>query len=228
MHLCSSSSCYTDDSSRHAIITMLVVLKIHIKMDPIMRRNASISSNTLITQQWLHRSGRLIYCSNELILICNILYNRCMKLINLCSGSLPSLSHISYLRISFSLLPSGKCKQQTIANKKPTLFSSHCSTVDAIQDTVPVQHHSCFVWWCVSDCLCPFCCTEGCPGLCNGNGRCTLGNNGWFCVCQLGWRGTGCDTSMETACSDVKDNDGGKNESLCYVLFIIIYHICSW
>uniref|UniRef100_A0A3B4DRA1 Teneurin-4 n=1 Tax=Pygocentrus nattereri TaxID=42514 RepID=A0A3B4DRA1_PYGNA len=48
----------------------------------------------------------------------------------------------------------------------------------------------------------------GCPGLCNGNGRCTLGNNGWYCVCQLGWRGTGCDTSMETACSDAKDNDG--------------------
>uniref|UniRef100_H2UCY9 Teneurin-4 n=1 Tax=Takifugu rubripes TaxID=31033 RepID=H2UCY9_TAKRU len=49
---------------------------------------------------------------------------------------------------------------------------------------------------------------EGCPGLCNGNGRCTLGNNGWYCVCQLGWRGAGCDTSMETACGDVKDNDG--------------------
>ncbi|XP_053279091.1 teneurin-4 [Pleuronectes platessa] len=54
----------------------------------------------------------------------------------------------------------------------------------------------------------PDCGREGCPGLCNGNGRCTLGNNGWYCVCQLGWRGTGCDTSMETACSDVKDNDG--------------------
>ncbi|XP_072547912.1 teneurin-4 isoform X4 [Salminus brasiliensis] len=52
------------------------------------------------------------------------------------------------------------------------------------------------------------CTIEGCPGLCNGNGRCTLGNNGWYCVCQLGWRGTGCDTSMETACSDAKDNDG--------------------
>nr|XP_057936893.1 teneurin-4 isoform X6 [Doryrhamphus excisus] len=49
---------------------------------------------------------------------------------------------------------------------------------------------------------------EGCPGLCNGNGRCTLGTGGWYCVCQLGWRGGGCDTSMETACSDVKDNDG--------------------
>ncbi|XP_037122972.1 teneurin-4 isoform X7 [Syngnathus acus] len=49
---------------------------------------------------------------------------------------------------------------------------------------------------------------EGCPGLCNGNGRCTLGNGGWYCVCQLGWRGSGCDTSMETSCGDVKDNDG--------------------
>lgn len=64
------------------------------------------------------------------------------------------------------------------------------------------------------------CHTEGCPGLCNGNGRCTLGNNGWYCVCQLGWRGTGCDTSMETACSDVKDNDGGKitNNTQLYLL----------
>uniref|UniRef100_F6U762 Teneurin-4 n=1 Tax=Monodelphis domestica TaxID=13616 RepID=F6U762_MONDO len=49
---------------------------------------------------------------------------------------------------------------------------------------------------------------EGCPGLCNGNGRCTLDLNGWHCVCQLGWRGAGCDTSMETACGDGKDNDG--------------------
>ncbi|XP_029335295.1 teneurin-4 isoform X1 [Mus caroli] len=49
---------------------------------------------------------------------------------------------------------------------------------------------------------------EGCPGLCNGNGRCTLDLNGWHCVCQLGWRGTGCDTSMETGCGDGKDNDG--------------------
>ncbi|KAL0972664.1 hypothetical protein UPYG_G00192610 [Umbra pygmaea] len=49
---------------------------------------------------------------------------------------------------------------------------------------------------------------EGCPGLCTGNGRCTLGNGGWYCVCQLGWRGTGCETSMETVCSDGKDNDG--------------------
>ncbi|XP_053564649.1 teneurin-4 isoform X3 [Bombina bombina] len=51
------------------------------------------------------------------------------------------------------------------------------------------------------------CTIEGCPGLCNGNGRCTLDMNGWHCVCQLGWRGTGCDTSMETACGDGKDND---------------------
>ncbi|KAG2457049.1 TEN4 protein, partial [Polypterus senegalus] len=53
----------------------------------------------------------------------------------------------------------------------------------------------------------PDCGREGCPGLCNGNGRCTLDQNGWNCVCQLGWRGSGCDTSMETACSDGKDND---------------------
>nr|XP_056714069.1 teneurin-4 [Euleptes europaea] len=52
------------------------------------------------------------------------------------------------------------------------------------------------------------CTIEGCPGLCNGNGRCTLDVNGWHCVCQLGWRGAGCDTSMETACGDGKDNDG--------------------
>ncbi|XP_061484946.1 teneurin-4 isoform X1 [Rhineura floridana] len=52
------------------------------------------------------------------------------------------------------------------------------------------------------------CTIEGCPGLCNGNGRCTLDMNGWHCVCQLGWRGVGCDTSMETACGDGKDNDG--------------------
>lgn len=77
-------------------------------------------------------------------------------------------------------------------------------------------------FWLLADCglsffcefnilpLCSFSCAEGCPGLCNGNGRCTLGNNGWYCVCQLGWRGAGCDTSMETACSDGKDNDGGE------------------
>ncbi|KAJ3591184.1 hypothetical protein NHX12_009131, partial [Muraenolepis orangiensis] len=52
------------------------------------------------------------------------------------------------------------------------------------------------------------CTIEGCPGLCSGNGRCTLGPGGWYCVCQLGWRGPGCDTSMETACGDTKDNDG--------------------
>ncbi|XP_060682601.1 teneurin-4 isoform X6 [Hemiscyllium ocellatum] len=52
------------------------------------------------------------------------------------------------------------------------------------------------------------CTIEGCPGLCNGNGRCTLDQNGWHCMCQLGWRGAGCDTSMETACGDGKDNDG--------------------
>ncbi|XP_047668552.1 teneurin-3 [Tachysurus fulvidraco] len=50
---------------------------------------------------------------------------------------------------------------------------------------------------------------EGCPGLCNSNGRCTLDQNGWHCVCQPGWRGAGCDVAMETLCADGKDNEGG-------------------
>uniref|UniRef100_A0A8C2A0M4 Teneurin-3 n=1 Tax=Cyprinus carpio TaxID=7962 RepID=A0A8C2A0M4_CYPCA len=48
----------------------------------------------------------------------------------------------------------------------------------------------------------------GCPGLCNSNGRCTLDQNGWHCVCQPGWRGAGCDVAMETLCADGKDNEG--------------------
>uniref|UniRef100_A0A672Q4X8 Teneurin-3 n=1 Tax=Sinocyclocheilus grahami TaxID=75366 RepID=A0A672Q4X8_SINGR len=49
---------------------------------------------------------------------------------------------------------------------------------------------------------------KGCPGLCNSNGRCTLDQNGWHCVCQPGWRGAGCDVAMETLCADGKDNEG--------------------
>ncbi|XP_048090004.1 LOW QUALITY PROTEIN: teneurin-1 [Alosa alosa] len=49
---------------------------------------------------------------------------------------------------------------------------------------------------------------DGCPGLCNGNGRCTLEQSGWICVCQPGWSGTGCNIVMETECSDNTDNDG--------------------
>ncbi|XP_072361715.1 teneurin-1 isoform X3 [Scyliorhinus torazame] len=49
---------------------------------------------------------------------------------------------------------------------------------------------------------------EGCPGLCNGNGRCTLDQNGWHCVCQAGWSGTGCNVIMEMVCDDNRDNDG--------------------
>ena len=67
---------------------------------------------------------------------------------------------------------------------------------------------SSYCWAPVFDSL--LCLAEGCPGLCNGNGRCTLDLYGWDCVCQLGWRGTGCDTSMETGCGDGKDNDGGR------------------
>ncbi|KAJ8405717.1 hypothetical protein AAFF_G00311540 [Aldrovandia affinis] len=49
---------------------------------------------------------------------------------------------------------------------------------------------------------------DGCPGLCNGNGRCTLEQNGWRCVCQAGWSGMGCNIVMETECADNTDNDG--------------------
>ncbi|XP_030284287.1 teneurin-3 isoform X2 [Sparus aurata] len=49
---------------------------------------------------------------------------------------------------------------------------------------------------------------EGCPGLCNNNGRCTLESNGWHCICQSGWRGAGCHVAMETLCTDGKDNEG--------------------
>lgn len=57
---------------------------------------------------------------------------------------------------------------------------------------------------------CPFVPPDGCPDLCNGNGRCTLGQNSWQCVCQSGWRGPGCSVAMETACADSKDNEGGE------------------
>ncbi|XP_034043467.1 teneurin-3 isoform X3 [Thalassophryne amazonica] len=49
---------------------------------------------------------------------------------------------------------------------------------------------------------------EGCPGLCNSNGRCTLESSGWHCICQSGWRGAGCHVAMETVCTDGKDNEG--------------------
>ncbi|XP_077778237.1 teneurin-1 isoform X4 [Podarcis muralis] len=49
---------------------------------------------------------------------------------------------------------------------------------------------------------------DGCPGLCYGNGRCTLDQNGWHCVCQVGWSGMGCNVVMEMMCGDSIDNDG--------------------
>ncbi|KAM3827511.1 teneurin-1 [Vipera latastei] len=52
------------------------------------------------------------------------------------------------------------------------------------------------------------CTIDGCPGLCYGNGRCTLDQNGWHCVCQVGWSGTGCNVVMEMLCEDNMDNDG--------------------
>lgn len=54
------------------------------------------------------------------------------------------------------------------------------------------------------------CSAEGCPGLCNNNGRCTLEASGWHCICQSGWRGAGCHVAMETLCADGKDNEGGE------------------
>lgn len=53
--------------------------------------------------------------------------------------------------------------------------------------------------------------TDGCPGLCNNNGRCVLDQNVWHCICQSGWRGLGCDVATETLCSDGKDNEGGRS-----------------
>uniref|UniRef100_A0A8C1Q571 Teneurin-2 n=1 Tax=Cyprinus carpio TaxID=7962 RepID=A0A8C1Q571_CYPCA len=48
----------------------------------------------------------------------------------------------------------------------------------------------------------------GCPGLCNGNGQCIMGQNSWHCECHTGWRGPGCSVAMETSCNDNKDNEG--------------------
>ncbi|KTF86387.1 hypothetical protein cypCar_00004011 [Cyprinus carpio] len=58
---------------------------------------------------------------------------------------------------------------------------------------------------------------DACPGLCNGNGRCTLEQSGWHCVCQSGWSGPGCNVVMETECNDSKDNDsaGVVSAPLC-------------
>lgn len=54
--------------------------------------------------------------------------------------------------------------------------------------------------------------TDGCPGLCNNNGRCVLDQNVWHCICQSGWRGLGCDVATEMLCSDGKDNEGGRRK----------------
>uniref|UniRef100_A0A8C2ELF3 Si:ch211-12m10.1 n=1 Tax=Cyprinus carpio TaxID=7962 RepID=A0A8C2ELF3_CYPCA len=49
---------------------------------------------------------------------------------------------------------------------------------------------------------------DGCPGLCNGNGQCSMGQNSWHCECHTGGRGPGCSVAMETSCNDNKDNEG--------------------
>lgn len=66
---------------------------------------------------------------------------------------------------------------------------------------------ACSAVWHVHDVL-----TDGCPGLCNNNGRCILDQNVWHCICQSGWRGLGCDVATETLCSDGKDNEGGRKK----------------
>lgn len=69
--------------------------------------------------------------------------------------------------------------------------------------------------------------TEGCPGLCNSNGRCTLDQNGWHCVCQPGWRGAGCDVAMETLCTDSKDNEGGE-QCWAWKQACARVQVCEW
>lgn len=66
---------------------------------------------------------------------------------------------------------------------------------------------TCSAVWHIHDVL-----TDGCPGLCNNNGRCVLDQNVWHCICQSGWRGLGCDVATETLCSDGKDNEGGRKK----------------
>lgn len=61
---------------------------------------------------------------------------------------------------------------------------------------------------------------DGCPGLCYGNGRCTLDQNGWHCVCQVGWSGSGCNVVMEMVCADNLDNDGGMIHNSCVSVYL--------
>lgn len=69
-------------------------------------------------------------------------------------------------------------------------------------------------------CFLLFLLLDGCPGLCYGNGRCTLDQNGWHCVCQVGWSGSGCNVVMEMVCGDNLDNDGGMIHNSCLCLFV--------
>lgn len=66
----------------------------------------------------------------------------------------------------------------------------------------------------------PLCVLDGCPGLCYGNGRCTLDQNGWHCVCQVGWSGSGCNVVMEMVCADNLDNDGGMIHNSCVSVYL--------
>lgn len=102
-------------------------------------------------------------------------------------------------------------------NSLDSRYGPHCEAgpVAALQACSPSAWFPCFpsAASCPSFSFSPFLQPDGCPDLCNGNGRCTLGQNSWQCVCQTGWRGPGCNVAMETSCADNKDNEGGEQAS---------------
>lgn len=99
-----------------------------------------------------------------------------------------------------TLLPrSPSTPNTTPPTPTPAILSSHPPPPDFLLIT----------FWHTRDML-----TDGCPGLCNNNGRCVLDQNVWHCVCQSGWRGLGCDVATEMLCSDGKDNEGGRKKKM--------------
>jgi len=114
--------------------------------------------------------------------------------------------------------PSCTCMRGLLPpNSLDSRYGPHCEAgpVAALQACSPSAWLPCFpsVASRPSFSFSPFLQPDGCPDLCNGNGRCTLGQNSWQCVCQTGWRGPGCNVAMETSCADNKDNEGGEQVS---------------
>lgn len=117
----------------------------------------------------------------------------------------PHFSRLAPFLPSFSTLQSWHWSRASVCpTSKSKTFCMHSNTVSSVSVSVnkPVLYLP------VS-----FLPPDGCPDLCNGNGRCTLGQNSWQCVCQTGWRGPGCNVAMETSCADNKDNEGGEQKS---------------